>query len=105
MYNDSDGINLEISGNGTIYFTLDGSNPTTSSRVYSGPIFLNNTTVVKAVSYKEGKLISDVKVGSYIINENHTIPVMSVSLNPNDFKKVQSDAWNTKLEVSAYAEL
>lgn len=105
VYNDSDGINLEISGNGTIYYTLDGSNPTTNSFVYSGPIFLNNTTVVKAVSYKEGKLISDVKIGSYIINENHTMPVMSVSLNPNDFKKVQSDAWNTKLEVSAYAEL
>jgi len=105
VYNDSDGINLEISGNGTIYYTLDGSAPTTSSRVYKGPIFLNSTTVVKAISYSEGKLISDVKVGSYIINENHTLPVMSVSLNPSNFKKVQSDAWNTELIVEANAEL
>ena len=105
VYNDSDGINLEISGNGTIYYTLDGSVPTTSSRVYNGPIFLNSTTVVKAVSYKQGKIISDVKVGSYIINENHTLPVMSVSLNPNNFKRIQSDAWNTELVVDANAEL
>lgn len=105
VYNDSDGINLEISGNGTVYYTLDGSTPTTSSRVYNSPIFLNKTTVVKAISYVNGKLNSEVKTSSYIINENHTLPVMSVSLNPNNFKKVQSDAWNTSLEVAAYAEL
>ena len=105
IYNDSDGINLEISGNGTIYYTLDGSTPTTNSKVYSSPIFLNETTVVKAISYKEGKLTSEVKTASYIINENHTLPVMSVSLNPNSFKNLQSDAWNTELEYSAHAEL
>lgn len=105
VYNDSDGINLEILGNGTIYYTLDGSTPTTSSKVYNGPIFLNSTTVVKAVSYVEGKIISEEIVGSYIINENHTLPVMSVSLNPSSFNRVQSDAWNTELEVEAYAEL
>lgn len=105
IYNNSEGIDLEISGNGTIYYTLDGSTPTTNSKVYSGPIFLNETTVVKAISYKEGKLSSEVKVGSYIINENHTLPVMSVSLNPGSFNNIQADAWNTELESSAYAEL
>ena len=105
VYNNSDGINLEISGNGTIYYTLDGSIPTTNSKVYSGPIFLTKTSVVKAISYKEGKIVSDVNVGSYIINENHTLPVMSVSLNPNNFNNLQRDPWNTGLEYHAYAEL
>ena len=105
VYNDSDGINLEITGNGTIYYTLDGSTPTTYSNVYTGPIFLNRTTVVKAVSYVDGKLISDELVGSYIINENHTLPVMSVSLNPINFNRIQRDPWNTELEYSAHAEL
>ena len=105
VYNNSDGISLEIEGNGTIYYTLDGSTPTTSSRVYNGPILLNKTTVVTAISYQNGKLISSTITGSYIINENHTLPVMSVSLNPSSFNMVQADAWNTELEVSSYAEL
>lgn len=105
VYNDSEGINLEIYGNGTVYYTLDGSEPTRNSKVYTSPIFLNKTTVVKAISYVEGKLISDVQVGSYIINENHTLPVMSVSLNGWQFNNMQSDAWNTELEYGAYAEL
>lgn len=105
VYNNSEGINLEISGNGTVYYTLDGSTPTTNAKVYSGPIFLNKTTVVKAISYKEGKLISEEVVGSYIINENHTLPVVSVSLNPTNFNKIQRDPWNTELEYSAHAEL
>ena len=105
VYNGSDGINLEISGNGTIYYTLDGSTPTTKSKVYSGPIFLKSTTVVKAISYTEGKLTSEVTTASYIINENHTLPVMSVSLTPSNFNRIQRDPWNTELEYSAYAEL
>lgn len=105
VYNNIDSINLEIEGNGTIYYTLDGSTPTTSSRVYNGPILLDKTTVVKAVSYQSDKLISTAITGSYIINENHTLPVMSVSMNPSMFNTVQGNAWNTELEVVSYAEL
>lgn len=105
VYNNIDGINLDIKGSGTIYYTLDGSTPTTNSKVYKGPIFLDKTTVVKAISYKAEELSSSVAVASYIINENHTLPVMSVSLNPSQFNNLQRDAWNTELEYSAYAEL
>lgn len=105
VYNDSDGMNLEIYGNGTVYYTLDGSTPTTNSRIYNGPLFLNETTVVKAISYDEGRIVSSTATGSYIINENHTLPVMSVSINPGNFNNLQGDAWNTELEYSAYAEL
>ena len=105
IYNDTKEINLEISGTGTIYYTLDGSTPTTSSKVYNGPILLTSTTVVKAANYINGKLMSKTATGTYIINENHTLPVMSVSLNPSSFNKVQADNWNTEIEVSAYAEL
>lgn len=105
VYNDVEGINLEIEGNGTIYYTLDGSTPNLSSKVYNGPILLNKTTVVKAISYQNDKLLSSVITGSYIINENHNLPVMSVSLNSSDFNKVQGNPWNTEIEVSSYAEL
>ncbi|MGD8781232.1 MAG: GH92 family glycosyl hydrolase [Ignavibacteria bacterium] len=38
-----------------IYFTLDGTDPNTGSRVYSEPIILNGTTVVKSICYKDGR--------------------------------------------------
>lgn len=34
---------------GFIFYTLDGSTPTTSSTLYSGPIILNNSAVVSAI--------------------------------------------------------
>lgn len=105
VYNNSSGINLEIQGNGTVYYTLDGSIPTTSSSVYNGPILINNTVVVKAISYQAGKIVSPVVVGSYIVNENHTLPVMSVSMNLSSFNSVQANAWGEASEVMSYAEL
>ncbi len=103
IYNET--LTLEIAGNKTIYYTLDGSTPTTSSYIYKEPITINKTTVVKAISYQNGKIVSPIVTGSYIVNENHTLPVLSVSLNPSSFNSVQANSWDTNLEVSAYAEL
>ncbi len=105
VYNVIDELILEIKAPGTIYYTLDGSNPTIYSNVYKDPIILDETTVVKAMSADDGKINSDYTVASYIINENHTLPVVSVSLNPNKFSNLQNDPWNEELEYDAYAEL
>ena len=105
VYNNIDGLKLEINGNQTVYYTLDGSTPTTSSYVYKEPINISKTTVVKAASYQNGKVMSPIVTGSYVVNENHTIPVLSVSLNPSSFNSVQANNWDTNLEASAYAEL
>lgn len=103
IYNNVDGINLEIEANGTIYYTLDGSVPSTKSSKYTDPIFLKSTTVVRTINVEEGKIDSPVTTNSYIVNENHTLPVMSVSMNPNDFRRVSSNSW-ADLEVASYAE-
>ncbi len=104
IYNDVKNISVEIKGEGTIYYTLDGSKPTTSSKVYKGPLTLSKTSVVKAISVESGKLNSEVVANSYIINENHILPVMSVSLKQSDFSYLSRNAWVTGLEVAAYAE-
>lgn len=50
-----------------IYYTLDGSNPTSSSTLYIGPITINKTTTIKAIGLKEGYLDSNLLSGEYTI--------------------------------------
>jgi hypothetical protein len=52
----------------TIYYTLDGSTPTTGSTVYSGAITLNSNTTVKAIATAAGFVTSSVGSAAYTIN-------------------------------------
>jgi gliding motility-associated-like protein len=61
----------------TIRYTLDGSTPTTTSTLYSGPISINTTKVLRAVAFSTN-LPSLTATNSYFINVSHTIPVVSV---------------------------
>ena len=50
-----------------MYYTLDGSTPTTSSTAYAGPISVTKNITIKAVTAAYGYLASSVSVGSYYI--------------------------------------
>lgn len=51
-----------------IYFTLDGSVPTTSSARYAQPIPVLQSTTIKAVATASGYAMSDVSTGIYVIS-------------------------------------
>jgi hypothetical protein len=61
----------------TIYYTTDGSTPTTSSTVYSGPITISTTTVLKSIAVAPGYTNSTVTTGTYTINGQTADPVFS----------------------------
>ena len=84
VYDDVTSVSVELNGDGPLYYTLDGSIPTASSPQYTGPITLDSTSVVRVVSIEEGKLPSDVVTASYIINEHHTLPVISLAAKHDD---------------------
>ena len=104
-YNGKESLAVELTGSGNIYYTLDGSNPSTSSKVYSSPLNLKSTTVLKAISSDPGKLQSKVNTYTYVINENVTLPIMSISIDPKDLKNLHSNAWTEGYEKPCYAEL
>ena len=58
-------LDVEISApKGTIYYTLDGNDPTALSAEYSGPITLDATTTVKAIAVVDG-IASSVATAEY----------------------------------------
>ena len=93
-YNDGNiKVTLSGSGKGKIYYTTDGSNPTTNSKVYSSPLTIKKTTVLRIMSKESGKLKSDTVTYSYIMNENHTLPIISLAINPSDLNSLHYNAW------------
>ncbi|MBQ7801585.1 MAG: lamin tail domain-containing protein [Oscillospiraceae bacterium] len=84
VYNDVQNVTVVLNGEGPLYYTTDGSVPTASSRQYTMPIILSATTVIRVVSLEDGKLPSDVVTAAYIINENHTLPVISITADPDE---------------------
>ena len=91
VFNDVSSVTVTLSAPGTIYYTTNGDTPTTDSAVYTGPITLTGTTVIRAINYEPGKLIADPLSLSYIINEGHTAPVVSLITNQADFSNVYNN--------------
>jgi hypothetical protein len=66
--------------NSTIYYTLDGSPPDSTSLLYNLPIQIDETTTIKAIAYKEGMDPSNIAVGEFMITGQLDPP----SFDPDD---------------------
>lgn len=79
IFENVDSVTVTLKGSGTIYYTLDGSLPTRESEKYTSPIVLGETCVVRAIRSDGLGLDSRPLTASYIINEGHTVPVVSIA--------------------------
>lgn len=84
VYNDIVELEVELLGEGQIYYTLDGSVPDLESQLYTEPLVLDQTTIIRAISVVDGKVDSDCASFSYFINEGHSLPVVSLVCEPDD---------------------
>ena len=61
----------------TIYYTTNGTAPTTSSNLYSGPLTVSSTDTVKAIATASGCLPSTVATATYTIKLKAAAPAFS----------------------------
>ena len=64
-----------------VRYTTDGSIPTPNSLLYTAPLSLKETTLLRAVEVKDGELMSPVTTASYIFMES----VMNQSNTPEGY--------------------
>lgn len=77
----------------SIYYTLDGTAPTTSSTLYENPFTISQTTTVKAIATAEGYSNSPVVSATYIIPEvvNDLAEFKAMSTSESQIYKLGSD--------------
>ena len=102
IYDDLTSLDVELSAEGTIYYTLDGREPTRDSEVYTGPIHLGGTTQIRAVAEADGKLMSEIATYTYLLDEHHTLPVVCVTLDPQKLNILYYN--NGNMEYDSHAE-
>ncbi len=84
FYTDSVTLKLSQENNGTVYYTLDGSIPfpgKSGTQKYTHPLSFTKTTVVRAAALEKEKFLSSPVTRTYLINENISLPVMSVTID------------------------
>jgi len=84
FYGGAQAVTLSLAGTGiSIYYTTDGSEPTTSSSLYSAPVNISATSVLRAyaVSSDPNYLPGFMETNTYFINEsiNSQYGVVSIS--------------------------
>ncbi|MCX7875093.1 MAG: CotH kinase family protein [Melioribacteraceae bacterium] len=82
FYSSQISLSLQSANDCKIYYTLDGKDPDSTSNLYSAPINISKTTVLKAVSIKKDFLPSPVLIQTYLINEKTDLPVISLITDP-----------------------
>ena len=72
----------------TIHYTLDGSEPTEASAVYTEPLRIDVSMAVRAAAFSEGLEPSVIQNAHYLFVEPHTLPVVCIACPPTLWSKI-----------------
>ena len=71
----------------TMYYTTDGSTPTTLSAIYTGPIAVTQTTTIQAIATASGMLDSRVSSATF------TLQAAAPTFSPPDGRYYEPRRW------------
>lgn len=83
----SSSLSLSLSGistNETIRYTLDLTEPDETSDIYTAPISIASTSVVRARVFQNGYIPSITQTRTFLIDANHNIPIISLVTEPDN---------------------
>ena len=66
----------------TVYYTLDGADPTVEGQEYTAPLAVTETTVLRTVALDAGVPVSSVTTATYLVGESTGLPVLSLVTDP-----------------------
>ena len=81
-YSSTQTVKLSASHWSTIYYTTNGSTPTTSSAVYTGSITVSSTETINAIAVASGYSNSAIASASFTISQSATTPSFRVDVTP-----------------------
>ena len=94
LYGKNQTVNLDMNTAGTIYYTMDGSDPTTSSSIYILPINISTSTVLKYIS------VDTAGDESPIYTQTYTIDTIPPTANANPTGGLYNTPQNVTLTMS-----
>ena len=103
-YSSAQNVTLSCATSGAnIYYTTDGSTPTSSSTLYTGAINVSETKTIKAIAIKAGMLDSEVASATYTISiiDNNEENGNDDEANETDDDE-EKDAWELKFGDNEY---
>lgn len=96
------GSQIEITAPfGEIHYTVDGSTPTKSSPIYTGPITISRTGVVRARNFAEGYMPSDTVCATYLTDRVHDLPVVFLTTDEANLYDYSTGIWAMGAGASA----
>lgn len=85
-------VSIEAS-QGLVHYTLDGSEPTEQSPVYTEPITIRQTTVLRARAFSSSAVPSDTVTATYLVGRKHSLPVVFLTTDEKNLYDYNTGIW------------
>ncbi|MDO5022345.1 MAG: lamin tail domain-containing protein [Eubacteriales bacterium] len=98
LYKQDISVAISVTDGSSVRYTLDGSTPTIdNSQLYTGPISISDTCVLRARAFAPGLQPSATTTATYVMKTYYTMPVVCLTTDPDNL-------WNQETGMYASGE-